>query len=267
MEDPTTTATEDALSVRERQRLVRVLQALARMARDRSLTGELSEGHAMAIRQYNAVLQRAEQVGAIPVSLFPPLDSTADFDSAGVAATGLAEYLREEDEPTGKRRFHLGGGVFEASPHHVKIVGFPGDIGDLSRMLREYLPEFLRARGEPTPPPPPPPPPGTGEEAGARRTFMFHSHGAESGASQGPGEEHLESNSAAGERGPGRPASHGSLHTLEQRIAELSGRMARPGIPPEELAALGREIGELARRWAEQAARRGHREHHHPWEL
>ncbi len=130
----------------ELRRLARMLQNIVKTARDASLTGQLSGGKSVAIRQYHAILARLNALGVVDAELFPQLEDSASFDEVGFAASQLISFFQDEDEEQARKGWRNGGGVFEASPDHVKIVGFPGGIGELGDLLREHLPDFLRAK-------------------------------------------------------------------------------------------------------------------------
>lgn len=175
----------------EVRRLVRILTGIARTAREASLTGQLAGGRAVAVRQYNAVFARVEALGLLsPPDLFQRLPEDAGFDEAGVAASQLAAYLREDCEEGPRRRWRTAGGVVECGPGHMKIVGFPEGLSELGEVLREYLPDFLRERpragrhdqhdrppgprSEGSAPPPPEPPPGFQSEDVGRIAREMH---------------------------------------------------------------------------------------------
>lgn len=269
---------------REQQRLARVLSGIEKTAREASLTGQLSGGQAVAIRQYNAIVERLERTGTLPEGVFVPLPEGAEFDEVGVAASGLAQYLRDNDEEEeGRRRGRTGGGVFEAGPGHVKIVGFPGDISDLGVMLREYLPDFLRQRigeamsGAPIPPEPPippiPPVPPAPPAPPAPSAAGFH--GGSSGGSWnwsfggGPGappsppgegfqhrhEHEVRVESQTRTESPGNVEAE--IEAFERRIAELTAQLGAPNPDPGFVAAAARELADVAQRRAVLEQRRG----------
>jgi hypothetical protein len=271
---------------REQQRLARVLAGIEKTAREASLTGQLAGGQAIAIRQYNAILERLERADAVPAGIFAPLPETAAFDEVGVAASSLAQYLRGDDEEgESRRRWREGGGVFEATPHHVKIVGFPGNISDLGGMLREYLPDFLRQRvdeaitGVPQPPEPPIPPtppipPAPPPPRGARFEVGFGSGGA-GGAwhwSGGPGapppspppppgggptdwtETHVRTETQTTTERQSDLAAE--ITEADRHIAELTAQLRDPNTDPGMMAVAARELAEAAQRRAMLEQRR-----------
>lgn len=229
----------------EVRRLARMLVSISKMAREASLTGQLKNGKGMAIRQYNAIWERLNELGVISGRLFEPVSEAASFDEVGVAAAQLADFLREDDEEEQRRRWRHGGGVFEASPGHVKIVGFPGNISDLGDILREYLPDFIKqkvasafrvevkkegaetcAGTEPVqaqaPPPPPPPPP---EPAVAAKPSRL---------------EDIEQR----------------LEDIAEQIEQVSERMSEEDLSPDEIDRLASDLSQLTQRQAELARER-----------
>jgi hypothetical protein len=220
-----------------------MLAGISKTAREASLTGQLSGGKAVAIRQYNAILTRIAELGVTSSDLFAPLSEEASFDEVGVAASQLADFLREDEEEEHRRRWRHGGGVFEASPGHVKIVGFPGNISDLGDVLREYLPDFIKQK--------------------VAHAFKFQVQTSDKGC-----EEARESPAPPTPPTPPEPpAPPGSkptrLDDIEARLADVSAQMQnvaeqmrRPDVSPEEIQTLAHDMSQLAQRQAELARER-----------
>jgi hypothetical protein len=160
----------------ELRRIVRMLEKTTSMAENASLTGSMAGGKEFAVRSYNATLQHLGSTGEISPALFPALPDTASMDEVGIASAQLAEYLRaglsEPERQDGGSRPSMGdGNVFFN-------IGGLSEIGDL---IRENLPEWLRAKREQKEPqkegqeaaqsehpPPNPNPPSGGPAATAR---------------------------------------------------------------------------------------------------
>jgi hypothetical protein len=185
----------------------------------------------MAIRQYNAILERLKELGVISGGLFEPVAGEASFDEVGVAACQLAEFLREDDEEETRRRWRHGGGVFEASPGHVKIVGFPGNISDLGDILREYLPDFIKQK-----------------VASAFRVDV-KKEGAETGAA-------TETQSNAATKPSRLEDLEQRLEDLAEQIEQVSERMSEEDLSPEEIDRLASDLSQLTQRQAELARER-----------
>jgi hypothetical protein len=82
----------------EIRRLCRLLRRTAEMAREAGMTGSLERGAPRAAMQFNRVVRRLEDLGAVPADFFPPLNEEASLDEIGVASLQLAGYLDESDE-------------------------------------------------------------------------------------------------------------------------------------------------------------------------
>jgi hypothetical protein len=232
----------------EVRRLARMLVSISKMAREASLTGQLKNGKGMAIRQYNAVLERLKELEVISGDLFPPVSEDAPFDEVGVAAWQLAEFLREDDEEEHRRKWRAGGGVFEASPGHVKIVGFPGNISDLGDVLREYLPDFIKQK-----------------VASAFRVEL-KKECAETCAETEP----VKAAAPAAPKPPAPPTPEAAAGTkpsrvedIEQRlediaeqIEQVSERMSEEELSPDEIDCLASDLSQLTQRQAELARER-----------
>jgi hypothetical protein len=122
----------------EIRRIRRLLKQMYQMAEHSSLTGALAGGATDVIQTYNLILTRLGELGVVSGPLFLALPQDASFDRLGVASKLLAGYLEEEapasDVLRGVNNIHIG-----------SIAGLE-DIKDLGRLVRENLPEFLRAR-------------------------------------------------------------------------------------------------------------------------
>jgi hypothetical protein len=268
-----------------------MLVGIAKVARDASLTGQLAGGKAVAIRNYNWILERVSSLELIEGSLFEPLPDSSSFDEVGLAATLLSDFLREEDEEGTHRRRWGHGGVFEASPGHVKIVGFPGNIGDLGELLREHLPDAIRERvgnvlrekmgkhhwhdggqsRRPEPPPPPsppqapePPPAGGANEDGGKaprsaESWSYSWHTSEgSGPTVAAAAVDLGSGSPEHSRDPFSSGQDGDeaggadeMAAIHRQIMEITGRIQRGEVRPDEMPRIGERLRELATRQAE----------------
>lgn len=214
----------------ELRRLMRMLNGISKTARDASLTGQLAGGKAVAVRQYNAILARLRALELVSGDLFTPLAEDAAFDEVGVAASQLTQFLRDDDEDDRRRRFG-NHGVFEASPNHVKIVGFPGQISELGDLVREYLPDLIKDRL------------GRGFRDPVKKESRPEEE-AQSAASADPLEQRL-----------------ADARREMQQIAEW---MARPDVPPDQMRSMAEDLSRLALRQAELAREKAGREESAP---
>src|SRR5689334_18584129 len=81
------------------RRIRRLLRETTRLAERASMTGSLQGGGRIAIRQYNAIRNHLQEIGAIPEDLFQELDEDeATFDELGVVTGMLDGYLEEDGE-------------------------------------------------------------------------------------------------------------------------------------------------------------------------
>ena len=131
-------------SAGELARVARMLRAMARMARDASVTGTLEKGARTSAQQYNRVLQYLEERSAVPPGLFPPLAEDASFDEVGVAAAQLYGFLEpDSDEP---RRHRGPGGHGAGNQIHIGFGGLKDirELKELGQIIRENLPDWVR---------------------------------------------------------------------------------------------------------------------------
>lgn len=85
-----------------------------------------------SVTQYNRVLQRLEELDAIPAGLFLPLAEDAAPGELGAAAAYLAAYLEDEAESGSSP-----GAVPEGEPEVGRMQG-------LGEILRSALPGWIR---------------------------------------------------------------------------------------------------------------------------
>ncbi len=169
----------------EVRRLRRLLKDIAELAQNASLTGSLQGGARTAVRRYNQVVLRLEQLGLASPGLFAPLPDDVSFDEIGVEATLLAGYLKEDEAPTGAG--HPSHGSHNQSAPFINIVGPLGgmeglnDLKDLGRVIRESLPEWLRSHAPPAPPTPPTPPTPPEPPTSPATGFAFHTNTSSGG--------------------------------------------------------------------------------------
>src|SRR5260221_1017319 len=88
---------KNSLGNMDLRRIRRLLRETTRLAEHASMTGSLQGGQRIAIRQYNAIRNHLQDMGAIPDDLFQELDEDeASFDELGVVAGMLDGYLEED---------------------------------------------------------------------------------------------------------------------------------------------------------------------------
>ena len=117
----------------EIRRLRRMLTELGELAEHASLTGALERGAPAAIRRYNTVLQRLQELGAVPSS-FGRLGDDVSFDEIKVESALVASYLKDDE------RGPLGGGPrgTNSSLHLVAGLAPFVDKHELLELLRAH---------------------------------------------------------------------------------------------------------------------------------
>ncbi len=81
--------------------LRRLLHRMADLAEHASQTGSFKGGAQGSVRRYNAVVERLEDLEAVPEDVFQKLDEDdANFDELGAEARLLEEYLEDEEQRT-----------------------------------------------------------------------------------------------------------------------------------------------------------------------
>ena len=75
--------------------LFHIVEQTAEIAEDSTLTQSFKEGERRCITQFNNVLERLNEMDAIPTDLFDPLPEEATFSEISIACHHLAAYLSE----------------------------------------------------------------------------------------------------------------------------------------------------------------------------
>jgi hypothetical protein len=131
----------------ELRKIRRLLQETIRLAEKASMTGSLEGGGRMAIRQYNRIRDYLEEHDFIPDDLFQGLDEdNTTFDELGVVTSMLEGYLADEGEPLPPEPPPPPG-----RPNFSLNIGYQKELEelrDLGQLIRENMPEWLRARQE-----------------------------------------------------------------------------------------------------------------------
>ena len=203
---------------KEMKRMIRLLESIAKIAQDASLTGMLEEGQKASLKQYNAILAWLKEIEEIPDALFPPLEEDASFgvsfDEIGVACKQLVAYLKEEEEPAKAR-------PREAAPFGGNIIQIGDDLKDLGKLIRDSLPEWMRKEGE-------------GEK---------------------PGEEQKESEPPEEAEVQNRILSdlESQMSDLGVQMQEMAERLRDESLSPDEIRQLADRMRELGEKHAELA--------------
>jgi hypothetical protein len=227
--------------LREMRQIIGLLEKSFRIARDASMTGSMQGGKEYIQEQYNAIVKNLTERGTLATGFFPPLVADASYDAVGVACAQLAEYLKaglpEEREWERERGRRHG--------KNVNIIGNVGDLKEIGELIRESLPEWMRAArekresrerreredepgrrnvawaaaGEPIVAPPS----NLGSELGGLRTSTSEPSPAESAAAD---QEQRRADISA-------------------RLQEIAEEMRQPGLAPDELQRLASELANL----------------------
>ncbi len=140
-------------NIAEIKRRRRLLRESADIAQHASLTGSLAGGASRAVRRYNSVVARLEEIGAATPGMFEPLPDTTTFDELGVESTLLAGYLKEDIDQYERQQSAQagqgGGGpnnLFITSANSLEGLKDLQELKDLGRMIREGFPEWMKGK-------------------------------------------------------------------------------------------------------------------------
>lgn len=239
---------EQAATLREIRRIVRVLERLGELAKQATRKGELEDGQAYAIRHYNAIIEALAARGIEVPGFFPPLPADAGLGAVGFASAQLAEYLSELLEPESSG-FGEGAGTGGEGSFFNQFFG-SGEFQHIGEAMRQAIPDFMREAGR-------------GRADREARRERERSRGAAEKARTEPS-------------GSASPAEGSPADELEGRLAEVSARMVAIAAQmqqcrvkalleqkladPEELQRLAAELarlGEEQARIVREARRRG----------
>jgi hypothetical protein len=240
------------------RRIRRLLSETTRIAERASMTGSLQGGGKIAIRQYNAIRNHLQDIGAIPDELFQELDEDeATFDELGVMTGMLDRYLEDEEEGPAeedgehddrkRRRMGRRGGPW-GNPEVWRFWSDPQALHELQEMgeiMREHLPELLHLRdklrgGAPAAPPSPPAPPAPPTPPAPPEPAHWP-HPPQQAFHQDP------LHAAAGEENERRQRARETA----ERIQAISGELQREDLDYRERIALAKQLGELSREQAQ----------------
>jgi len=116
-----------------------MLNDMASMCEESSLTGSLASGAARTASRYNAVLTRLVDLDAVSAALFPHLDEKADFGEIGVDARMLASFLKDQyGKKGGRSRDEDGGGEMSMKSIVLRLAPFVSSE-DLGELVREQM--------------------------------------------------------------------------------------------------------------------------------
>jgi hypothetical protein len=108
--------------------VIGILTATADLAKVATHSGAFEGGEKRCIQHYNFLLNRFEEMEAMPKGFFLPLDDDASFGEIGVAYAQLVAYLKNGGE--------------DESDSPLK------DLKDLGNLIRQAMPDFLKQAKE-----------------------------------------------------------------------------------------------------------------------
>jgi hypothetical protein len=245
--------------LREMRQIIGLLEKSFRIARDASMTGSMQGGKEYILEQYNSIVKNLTERRTLAAGFFPPLSADASYDAVGVACGQLAEYLKAGLPEERERERRHG--------RNVNIIGNVGDLKEIGELIRESLPEWMRAAREKREarearePREPREPREQREHREHRRERVEERVNIAWAGAPEPivaPPSHLESELSGLKTSPPEPSAEESAAAdSEQRRAELSGRiqdiaeeMRHPGLEPEELQRLAGELSRLAQEQA-----------------
>jgi len=117
-----------------------MLNDMASMCEESSLTGSLASGAGRTALRYNAVLARLVELDAVSSALFPPLSEKADFGEIGVDARMLASFLKDQYGKKGRRRRDEDGEDTDGLDRSIVLRLAPFvSSEDLGELVREQM--------------------------------------------------------------------------------------------------------------------------------
>lgn len=120
--------------------LFQILEQTSEIAEDSILTENYKDNESRCISQFNKVLQRLNEIDAVPEGLFDPLSENATFSEISIACNHLAAYLSEgmgiSSDLKSMMTNILGKNIIDNISDELKESG----IGDL---IRSAMPDFL----------------------------------------------------------------------------------------------------------------------------
>jgi hypothetical protein len=111
----------------------KLLNEIAEMCEEASLTGSLSGGNRRTALRYNALLDRLIQVDAVPAATFAPLPEDAPFAEIGVEARMLSAFIK-------RNKLEEGGGHEQGIL--LRLAPFV-DKSDLSQLIHDQIHQGL----------------------------------------------------------------------------------------------------------------------------
>lgn len=120
--------------------LFHIVEQTAEIAEDSTLTQSFKEGERRCITQFNNVLERLNEMDAIPTDLFDPLPEEATFSEISIACHHLAAYLSEGVDTSTDLK-----SIFTNFLGKRLGANFDEDMKDASIdvLIRKSMPEFF----------------------------------------------------------------------------------------------------------------------------
>lgn len=115
----------------EIRRAIHLLNEIAELCEQATLTGTLHGGAPRVVARYNQTLQWLDQTGAVAPGFFQPLPQHADYGEIGVEARMLASYIKGPSKERERERDEDPGILVRLAPFVRKE--------DLAEMVRDHM--------------------------------------------------------------------------------------------------------------------------------
>ena len=116
---------------KEIRQILRLLEMTARLIETSAITDQFSDGEERCARQFNNALALLSELGAVPDSLFEPLETDAAFGDICFACHQVTAYVKES--------------CVDDLVDFTQIKKTIGDeLKDVSEVVRQSMPSFLK---------------------------------------------------------------------------------------------------------------------------
>ena len=116
--------------MKEIRQVLRLLETTARIIETSAITDQFSDGEERCARQFNNALNLLSELGAVPDSLFEPLETDASFSDICFACHQVTAYVKESCTDD-----------FDFT-QIKKTIG--DELKDVSEVVRQSMPSFFK---------------------------------------------------------------------------------------------------------------------------